>query len=1015
MSDTDIIARLTLNARQFSTEFANVVKKTAGDAKDAGKAAGKEFNTGLSEMLENPDINSGSFKFGFKAYNLIADGMQIATRGALAFATASVAAVAASERWRIEADALGSVLEATGQRAGWTKDQLVDFARETAAATGTSVKEVLEAEKQLANFAGIAGSNFTDAIELGADLAEVFGGDVSSNTVKLGKVLSTLARGEVDGLRASFGNLDEAVLSNIETLARSGREFESQRALIDALDESLGEASESGKGGGLTGALLGAKTAFESLAVSFGSKVGDFLGLEERTRSLADELERLAGIEPSGAKLDRQIAAAQKQVDALLNSGNEYLITGAGMKNAQGRLGGLLGIKQRQGVEGAAADAVAALETQSQAAIAAATRYVEEQIKAEKKLADERVKLGERAAREAEKLLDAYDKQLLATERKLALLHAEREGNADLVTLAHEIADIEAQFAGKIAPDKLDRLKDITSEYAEQKRLAEEASSAVERLDPGALVDFEGDLDTWKDAQKEIMAQEKRQNEQRKREFNDLADVYERAFRDGSGSIWDQFKSMGKRAIAELLAAWTLGGTGGAGTLLGSLGLGGLLPGGGGGGILNLLGGGSGGGQSFNMIQSRQLPGGGTFSLPDLTGGGAGGASGILSGASSALGAFGLAVGVNQMIGDIFGFKGGPLGILTGPLKSILSPNRTSNAVLTGMGAATTGGKGSKQDVALGLAGNVQDSLSQIAEALGVDVGSFYTTIGVRGGDYRVNTGGSSLKIKNGAKNFGEDAEAAVEYAIRDAIGDGAFSGKISAAAERALKNTSKSIEDAIEDALTIESIPKRLREIEDPIGAAVDKVVEDFTKLRDTMVANGATAQQLADAEKLFNYEREAALERTESTLRDFLEGLKLGGNSPLSLRDQSATAEAAFAKYEADIAAGKAVDQAGFAEASQAALDVKRQTDGSTQGYFDLYNRVVSAGNAAQGRIDSTGAGRNDTNPFAKPTAEAAATTANNTATLPAILNQLQQIAGQLSKVGGGGLAYGNFGFVR
>lgn len=1038
MSDTDIIARLSLNARQFSTEFVNVVKKTAGDAREAGKKAGKEFSTGLSEMLENPDVNSGSFKFGFKAYNLIADGLQIATRGALAFASASAAAIVASERWRVESDALGSVLEATGNRAGWTKDQLIDFARETAASTGTAVKEVLEAEKQLASFAGIAGSNFTDTIALGADLAEVFGGDVSSNAVKLGKVLSDLARGDVDGLRSSFGFLDEAVLSNIASMAESGREFEAQRALVDALTASLGDAAESGKGGGLTGALLSAKTALESLTVGFGEKISDFLGLEERARSLADELERLAGIEPTGAKLDRQIAVAQKQVDGYLKTGNEYLITGAGMKNAQGRLGGLLGIKQRQGVDSAGADAVAALETQNQAAIAAATRYVEDQIKAEKKLADERGRQSKRAADEQERRTKALDEEIRRTTQAAELEGVKGTELEYQVALANDIADIEVKYAG-LAADKIAALKAATTELAEQKRLTAEIKG-IEAGEKNAQR-------VAAQARKELERQHKENARIAERQFDNLADIYERAFRDGTGGIWDQFKSMGKRAIAELLAAWTLGGTGGAGSLLGSLGIGGGGSGGGGiGSIMSLFGGGS-GGQSFDMIASRVLPtagpggiagsiGGGTFSLPNLSspngiadigtrilGGTAIGAVSGGFGGSSLGGALGGALGSGlteiSSVANFLGPVGTALapvvtGLLGGVLGGLLKKNRTSNAVLTGMGTATTGGKGGKQDVALGLAGNVQDSLSQIAEALGVDVGSFYTTIGVRGGDYRVNTGGSSLKIKNGAKNFGDDAEAAVEYAIRDAIGDGAFSGKISAAAERALRNTSKSIEDAIEDALTIESIPKRLKEIEDPVGAALDKVNADFTKLRDTLVANGATAQQLADAEKLYGYEREAAMERAESTLRDFLDSLKIGGNSPLSLRDQSATAEAAFAKYEADIAAGKAVDQAGFAEASQAALDIKRQTDGSTQGFFDLYNRVVSAGNAAQGRIDSAGAGVSTANPFAKPTAEAAATTANNTTEANALLAQmntnLQALiaklgAGVFGIVGGGG----------
>lgn len=898
------------------------------------------------------------------------------------------------------------------------------FATETAVAAGRTREDMLDVQKALLDFDAVAGTVFADATALAADMASTFGRDLAGEATALGSTIQDLAEGKVEGLRKNFGFLDDAMLGNIETMVDAGDRYGAVTTLIKALEASIGNAAESGEGSGATG-------AFNRMKIAGIAALDALIEREPFIQNLATDMEMLAeAIEWVNEKFGQIKPISSLSADQI---SSRILELRSEQTAAEGRLAAIDANLARRGQtvvsKGVAAERERELkiiwETKSviNDLIEAGDKQVEqererarlakqaiENTKVEAEARDKATKSSSRGRSEAERAADeqerrtkALDEEIRRTEQAVQLEGAKGTELEYQVALANDIADIEVKYAG-LAADKIAALKAATTELAEQKRLTAE----IKEIEAGE----KNAQRVAAQARKELERQHKENARIAEREFDNLADIYERAFRDGTGSIWDQFKSLGTRAIAEVLAAWTLGGTGGAGTLLGSLGLGGGSGGNlgvdfgglfGNGGIMNLLGG---GGQSFNMIQSSQLPGGGA---------GAGGLGGALSSVGPALGAFGLAVGVNQIVGDIFGFKGGPLGILTGPLKSILSPNRTSNAILTGTGTPTTGGKGSKQDVALGLAGNVQDSLSQIAEALGVDVGSFYTSIGVRGGDYRVNTGGSSLKIKNGAKNFGDDAEAAIEYALRDAIGDGAFTGKISAAAERALRNTSKSIEDAIEDALTIESIPKRLREIEDPIGAAVDKVVEDFTKLRDTMVANGATAQQLADAEKLFSYEREAAIERTETTLRDFLEGLKVGGNSPLSLRDQSATAEAAFAKYEADIAAGKAVDQAGFAEASQAALDIKRQTDGSTQGYFDLYNRVVSAGNAAQGRIDSTGASRNDANPFAKPTAEAAAETANNTATLPAILNQLQQIAGQLSKVGGGGLAYGNFGFVR
>ncbi|MGC6766760.1 hypothetical protein, partial [Escherichia coli] len=82
-----------------------------------------------------------------------------------------------------------------------------------------------------------------------------------------------------------------------------------------------------------------------------------------------------------------------------------------------------------------------------------------------------------------------------------------------------------------------------------------------------------------------------------------------------------------------------------------------------------------------------------------------------------------------------------------------------------------------------------------------------------------------------------------------------------------------------------------------DPVGAQVDELNRKWKKTVDALKEGGASAEQMAQAQQLYNLQLEQAKNSTSSasaTLKDFLSGLKLGSNSPYSLRDQEAAAMA-------------------------------------------------------------------------------------------------------------------------
>lgn len=611
-------------------------------------------------------------------------------------------------------------------------------------------------------------------------------------------------------------------------------------------------------------------------------------------------------------------------------------------------------------------------------------------------LDDQIAKLHVQADAMAALLIQHGDREKL-TDAERAALEAQRKALEDQLVAAEALAKTEA--------DRL-RLREAIA------RIKVEVAGAGEQGRDEAREREQ----SRKEAEQEWKAFQKRQAQEARAQFEDLADFYERAFRSGGKSIWKDFKDQGLRVLAQIAAAWTMALLSGQKTSLGGIlqqigaqsGAGGF---GGGFNPLAMFGAGGGGGGGLfggGMMGSFGAPGaigeGGAIGGIPLPGGGSyggsgsiagfgskaglgGGAGGFLGSIGGAMGAFGLAVAANQMIGKIFGFKGGPLGILTGPIEKLFKGNKWGRAVLTSATGSPLmeGNSGKGKDAASGAGSAVQEQLQQIAEALGADLGSFFVSIGMRDGDWRVNANRGSLKKKKGAKDFDDDAEGAIAFAVQDAIKDGAITG-ISAAAQKILQS-GQELRKAIEKAVLIESIPKRLKAMLDPVGAAIDELNGKWEKTVAALKEGGATAEQFADAQKLYKLELEAVKASTRAAsadLKDFLDSLAFGPNSPYSLRDQEAKARTAVQPFLDKIAAGETVDQAKYVEAAQQFLDIERQLFGSTAQFFEAMDLIQAATGKAIATIDNAVPVRTVADPFHEATA-------SNTATTNELLDQL------------------------
>lgn len=367
--------------------------------------------------------------------------------------------------------------------------------------------------------------------------------------------------------------------------------------------------------------------------------------------------------------------------------------------------------------------------------------------------------------------------------------------------------------------------------------------------------------------------------------------------------------------------------------------------------------------------------------------------------------------------GALGGAIGGPLGsliggLLGGTIGGAFKKTKTGSATIGGgtAGLEVTGTSGSSQS-RIKTASKAADSLigtvNQIAEQLGgtIDASRGNVSIGLRDKNFRVDTTGKGVtKTRKGAVDFGDDEQAAIEFAIKDLISDGVITG-ISQASQNILR-AGKDLQTAIEKAAIIESIPRRLLQRTDPVRYAVEELNREFTKMIAILKEGGATTEQFADAQKLYELERADAIEQASKQAGDaidqFLADLKGGSNSPLRKREVLDNASAELNKFTSDINAGKVVDQNDLLAAARNFQDASRSLNGSSQAFFDDFNFLFDLLKRAR---DNAGVGSTVTNlppsPFANDATVQAAIQNANTAQVGAINNQTGILANQLAAI--------------
>ena len=298
---------------------------------------------------------------------------------------------------------------------------------------------------------------------------------------------------------------------------------------------------------------------------------------------------------------------------------------------------------------------------------------------------------------------------------------------------------------------------------------------------------------------------------------------------------------------------------------------------------------------------------------------------------------------LGSALGPIGGILGGALGGLIG---SIFSKAKTGSASVSGSGIISGGNNSEAQKATSGLGSNVQGSINRIIEALGGTAGNYGFTIGSRKDEYRVSGSSGADVTSKKPKNLlykGKDPEEAARIALLNAIQDGAVAG-ISAGAQRLLQ-AGTDLDAALKKALDFQGVFDRLRAYKDPVGAALDTLNKEFTRLKTIFGEAGASAADYAQLEELYGIERAKAIKdssaRITGSLKGLLDELLIGG-SGLSLRDRKANAKSTYDPLAARVAAGDVTAFNDYATAARALLDIERQISGSQSGYFDLFGQI-------------------------------------------------------------------------
>ena len=166
---------------------------------------------------------------------------QVFTGGVIAAGFDQIAKAAMNAEQAV--NRLDAVVRATGNRSGFTRDQLHELAEAMAEASQFEDEDIRGAIATLLKFGNIHGETLKRALALSGDFAAMTGTDMATAADALGKAMASPAQG-IERLQRTIGYLNPAQVEAIKNMQEMGDIAGAQAALMQILTEKIGGAAE---------------------------------------------------------------------------------------------------------------------------------------------------------------------------------------------------------------------------------------------------------------------------------------------------------------------------------------------------------------------------------------------------------------------------------------------------------------------------------------------------------------------------------------------------------------------------------------------------------------------------------------------------------------------------------------------------------------------------------------------------------------------------------------------------
>lgn len=232
-----------------------------------------------------------------------------------AVAAGATAVAVAYHQAAEEARKFQDSLQLTGHYAGITQGQFNEMARQTAAASGLSVKEAREMEMAFVNSGRFSGEALQKVTMLAAKMSEVTGQKTEEIVRDMTRMTEGVTKYALESNR-QYHFLDAAMLEHIKKLEEEGRAEDAEILVLDALDKKYGDTTRN------VGLLTGAINWLSNAWISFKTAVGGGATIDDRIRQIQSQIEALpksgsitGGAQPSDARarLTAALNAAVKE------------------------------------------------------------------------------------------------------------------------------------------------------------------------------------------------------------------------------------------------------------------------------------------------------------------------------------------------------------------------------------------------------------------------------------------------------------------------------------------------------------------------------------------------------------------------------------------------------------------------------------------------------------------------------------------------------------------------------